>query len=72
MPCMGPDLKEARKRGKKVGERLIKTLIKKEKLYDIDRWGADLPGSSERWKKAKNKFVTSVADLFEESAANSF
>ena len=79
MPCMGPDLKEARTQGQEVGAKLLAQLIDENKLWDItDKADKDtekflhLPNSENRWDKAKKEFVRAVEELFVEDACNGF
>ena len=75
MPCMGPDLTLARKHGRKVGEKLLARLIKNS-LCDITdpKWDRmlKLPGAEKRWKRAKERFLKSVEELFVEDESNGF
>jgi hypothetical protein len=72
---MGPDLKLARKYGRKVGEKLLADLIK-DSLWDITDPKYDrmlkLPGATKRWKRAKERFLKSVEELFVEDESNGF
>ena len=78
---MGPDLKEARKQGRKVGTKLLAQLIEKHKMWDItgdEKFDEHfdecirLPGSDSRWHKAKKEFITAVEKIFVEDACNGF
>ena len=73
MPCMGPDLTEARKHGREVGAKLLARLIKDNYLWDItdSKWDKCF-GRRAAWIKAKKKFVKVVEELFIEDACNSF
>lgn len=69
MACQGPDLNEAKKFGKKVGEALFEELVKE---YNMGTPPFVLPNADKRWKKAKQSFIKSVEELFIEDACNSF
>lgn len=68
MECQGPDLNEARKFGKQVGEALFSELVKNYKMSESSGW----VDSQKRWNKAKKSFIKSVEELFVEDACNSF
>lgn len=77
MPCMGPDLKEARTQGQEVGAKLLARLIDENKLWDITDKAYNekflhFPNSENRWDKAKKEFVRAVEELFVEDACNGF
>lgn len=59
MPCMGPDLEAARKRGQEVGKKILDELIKQHNLWDITN-------------KSKHEFIQAVEELFVEDACNGF
>lgn len=69
MACQGPDLNEARKFGKQVGEALFEELMKE---YNMGTSPFVLPNADKRWKKTKQSFIKSAEALFIENAANSF
>lgn len=75
MPCMGPDLTLARKHGRAVGEKLLARLIK-DSLFDITDPKYDkmlkLPNAEKRWKRAKERFLRAVEELFVEDECNGF
>ena len=76
MPCMGPDLGEARKRGNEIGRLMFFELVNKHNLLDISDPKYDsifmLPGAKKRWEYAKELFIRSVEEIFVEDAANGF
>jgi hypothetical protein len=74
MPCGGPDIKLARIRGREVGEKLFVQLINENNLDDITSRDSFLllPNAKSRWDEAKEKFLSSIEDLFEEDACNGF
>lgn len=75
---MGPDLKEARKRGQELGIKLLARVIKDNNMWDVTAPKMKghkfilLPNSENRWDKAKRKFVRAIEELFEEDACNGF
>lgn len=76
MPCMGPDLDFAHRKGCEIGAKLLEQLIKEHRLMDIDNPKYEkmfnLPGAQERWKKAKQDFINAVGFIFEEDSSNGF
>ena len=69
MACQGPDLNEARKFGKRVGEALFEELLKE---YNIGTSPFILPNADKRWKKVKQSFIKSVEEIFVEDECNFF